>query len=628
MIVRLSRLPRRAKQIVVSTADAVVLGVAAWLGFAIRYGTVDPPIGDAWWLPIAAILIGLPCFWAFGLYREVTRYVGTLFVLRLAQAAILVTLLLAFAAFIADRAVGVPRAVFATFAMATILGSGGIRVLLREGVRHILSQRAESRVAIFGAGDAGVGLATVLAQDPQRELVGFFDDNRSLAGSRVSGMRVWPSRDLERVVKERSIDTVMLALPEGGWRRRREIFRRLRRIGVRVLTMPTFKEIAEGTAAIDAVRAVDIADLLGRPPIEPRPELLRRCIEGRSVLITGAGGSIGSELCRQILRLNPARVVLLDSCEFNLYRIEQELRTLVSSIPNAASAPEIVAVLGTVLDQLGLERIMSANQVATVYHAAAYKHVPIVECNEIDGARTNVLGTLRTAQAARSSGVSTFVLISTDKAVRPTSVMGATKRMAEMILQAIQADEISGGGTTRFVMVRFGNVLGSSGSVVPLFTEQIRGGGPVTVTHPDVTRYFMTIPEASELVLQAAAMGDGGDVFVLDMGEPVRIVDLARSMIELAGREVRDATNPDGDIEIRFSGLRPGEKLTEELVIGDEVERTGHPGILRARERFMPFDEFEPWLQRLEAAVDQHDTNTIRNVLRSVVSGYTERVRN
>jgi len=625
MIVRLNRLSRRTKQVAIASADAVALAGAAWLAFAIRYGTFDPPIGDAWWLPMAAVLIGLPVFWASGLYREVTRYVGTQFVLRLVQSVVLVTLLLAFAAFIADRGSDVPRTIFAPFAMAAIIGSGGIRVLLREGVRQILSRRAASRVAIFGAGHAGVGLGTVLAQDPTRELVAFFDDDPSVVGSHLASVRVWSSRDLERIVAERNIDTVMLALPEGGWRRRREIFRRLRRNGVRVLTVPTFKEIADGIVGVENVREVAIGDLLGRPQIRPEPALLRRCIDGRSVLVTGAGGSIGSELCRQILRLGPSRLVLLDSSEFNLYQIEMELRSLAAS---AGIQVPIVAVLGSVLDELGLERLMKQNRVATVYHAAAYKHVPIVEANEVEGARTNVLGTVRTAQAARTTGVSTFVLVSTDKAVRPTSVMGATKRMAELVLQAIQADEVSSGGTTCFVMVRFGNVLGSSGSVVPLFAEQIRAGGPVTVTHPDVTRYFMTISEASELVLQAAAMGDGGDVFVFDMGEPVRIVDLASSMIELAGREVRDAQNPDGDIEIRFTGLRPGEKMTEELVIGDEIERTTHPGILRASERFMPLAQLEPWLQRLQAAVDGHDAAAVRSILHSVVAGYAQRVRN
>jgi FlaA1/EpsC-like NDP-sugar epimerase len=396
-------------------------------------------------------------------------------------------------------------------------------------------------------------------------------------------------------------------------------------MGVRVMLVPTLTEIADGTARVDSIRPIRIEDLLGRAPVEPRTELLSRNTSSANVMITGAGGSIGSELARQVMQQGPRKLVLLDNGEFNLFTIEEELRRAAGS----TSGLQIVSVLASVTDEVRMEQVLREHRIDTLFHAAAYKHVPLVEANEVEGVQVNAIGTLRTAQAAMRCGVASFVLISSDKAVRPTSVMGASKRLAEKILQALsdaQHNQPAGGAgarrTTRFTMVRFGNVLGSSGSVVPQFTEQIRRGGPLTVTHPEMLRYFMTIPEASSLVIQAGAMGNGGDVFVLDMGDPVRIVDLARSMIRLTGFTERTPQRPHGDIEIAFTGLRPGEKLFEELLIGKDCEPTDHPGILRANEEFTPWEQLERIIQRFEAAIDRHDVSEVRSLLEATVRGY------
>ncbi|MDA0215410.1 MAG: nucleoside-diphosphate sugar epimerase/dehydratase, partial [Planctomycetota bacterium] len=476
-------------------------------------------------------------------------------------------------------------------------------------------------------------LVSMLTQDQRTKIVGFIDDDPKRAGTKIRSVPVYSAENIRQVVREIRADTVLLALPESSRRRRREIFQELTALGLRVMLVPTLKEIAEGTAQTDAVRVMKIEDLLGRASVEPVTELLSRNISGANVLVTGAGGSIGSEIARQVLLQGPRRLVVLDNCEFNLYTIENELRRLVGT----ASGVQIVSVLASVLDTLRLERVMSENAIDTIYHAAAYKHVPIVEANEIEGVNVNVLGTLCAAQAARRTGVASFVLISTDKAVRPTSVMGASKRLAEKCLQAltdldvrfhfvVSKDRAIPKRRTRFTMVRFGNVLGSSGSVVPYFTEQIRRGGPVTLTHMDITRYFMTIPEASSLVIQAGAMGNGGDVFVLEMGEPIRIVDLARTMIRLAGYTEKSEEHCNGDIEIQVTGLRPGEKLYEELLIGDNCGPTEHAAIMQARENFIPWEELEPSIEALEAAIDQHDVSRVRLILRKLVSGYGNQV--
>ena len=634
MLATLEKLSRRGKQLIAVISDAAVLSFAMWAALAIRLETLWPNTQgrSLFIICLLAMIVGLPCCYGFGLYREVTRYVGLRFAVRVGYAVCATSLILAFLEFMNDRANGLPRSAILIFWMLSILGIGGSRAVARYILRSP-SQRACSRTLIYGAGDVGAGLVSMLTQDQRTKIVGFIDDDPKRAGTKIRSVPVYSAENIRQVVREVRADTVLLALPESSRRRRREIFQELTALGLRVMLVPTLKEIAEGTAQTDAVRVMKIEDLLGRASVEPVTELLSRNISGANVLVTGAGGSIGSEIARQVLLQGPRRLVVLDYCEFNLYTIENELRRLVGT----ASGVQIVSVLASVLDTLRLERVMSENAIDTIYHAAAYKHVPIVEANEIEGVNVNVIGTLRAAQAARRTGVASFVLISTDKAVRPTSVMGASKRLAEKCLQAladfdvrfnldVSKDRAIPKRRTRFTMVRFGNVLGSSGSVVPYFTEQIRRGGPVTLTHMDITRYFMTIPEASSLVIQASAMGNGGDVFVLDMGEPIRIVDLARTMIRLAGYTEKSVEHCNGDIEIQVTGLRPGEKLYEELLIGDNCGPTEHVAIMRARENFILWEEIEPSIEALEAAIDQHDVLRVRSILRQLVSGYGNQV--
>jgi len=628
-----SGLPRRGKQLVAVAVDFMIFAAAIWGGVALRLDTFLPEtISDKLLrVTLTAGVIGVVCAWACGLYREITRYIGLRFAVRVAAAVTLATLLVGFEWFMVDRAEGLPRTALINFWLIALIGVGGARAFARTFLRFAAPVPA-SRVVIYGAGDVGAGLVALLAQDQRSKVVAFVDDERSRVGSMVRSVPVHSSAMLEPLIRSLRADTLLLALPEHARRRRREVFNQISAMGVRVMLVPTLTEIADGSARVDSIRPVRIEDLLGRPPVEPRTELLRRNTASANVLITGAGGSIGSELARQVLQQGPRKLVLLDNCEFNLYTIEEELRHAVGS----SSGPQIVSVMASVTDPVRMEQVIREHRIDTLYHAAAYKHVPLVEANEVEGVLVNAFGTLRTAQAAMRCGVRSFVLVSTDKAVRPTSVMGASKRLAEKVLQALaetqrggvsaKVSDATGVGsasrTTRFTMVRFGNVLGSSGSVVPQFTMQIRRGGPVTVTHPEMTRYFMTIPEASSLVIQAGAMGSGGDVFVLDMGEPVRIMDLARSMIRLTGFTERTAEHPHGDIEIAFTGLRPGEKLFEELLIGKDCEPTDHPGILRADEEFLPWEDLERILQRFEAAIDRHDVSEVRDLLRTAVRGY------
>ncbi|MDZ7810099.1 MAG: nucleoside-diphosphate sugar epimerase/dehydratase [Arhodomonas sp.] len=490
---------------------------------------------------------------------------------------------------------------------------GATRFLTRAWLQ-VLCRRSddEQRVIIYGAGSAGVQTASALRNSYGYDPVAFVDDDPALQGVVMQGMRVHPPAELESLARTHGADEVLLAIPSASRSRRREIIRRLERTPLHVRTLPDLSDLVSGRARVNEFREVDVEDLLGRAPVAPDNALLSAAIRGKTVMVTGAAGSIGSELCRQILRLAPARLLLFELSEFGLYRLERELR---ATARRHDLDVEVVGLLGSVTHRRRLQRVMSAFGVNTVYHAAAYKHVPMVEHNVIEGVRNNVFGTLHCAQAAMDAGVGSFVLISTDKAVRPTNVMGATKRLAEMILQALAAER----PRTRFEMVRFGNVLGSSGSVVPLFREQIHAGGPVTVTHPEVTRYFMTIPEAAELVLQAGAMGKGGDVFVLDMGEPIKILDLARRMIHLSGLRVRDEENPYGDIAIEFTGLRPGEKLFEELLIGDNVEPTRHSMILRAREGYLPWPQMTRQLEALDRACRDFDCERLRALLGELV---------
>lgn len=628
MLEWVSRLHRRGKQFLAIVVDAGVLALAMWAALAARLEAWWPQLGDRSivWLCLSAVAVGLPCFYAAGLYREITRYIGLRFAVRVAYAVTCTAVIFAFIAWMNDPSRSLPRSAIIGFWMATLLGVGGSRAVARHLIRSIGS-KVRSRIIIYGASDLGAGLVSLLSQDQKSLVVAFVDDDPSRVGSSVCGVPVHASAKLETVARETGADTVLLALPESCRRRRRELFQQLTTLGIRVMLVPTMSEIADGTARVDSLRALRIQDLLGRPSVEPMTELLTRDTSSANVLITGAGGSIGSEIARKVLRLGPRRLVLLDSSEFNLYTIETELRR---NAPQSGGS-QIVPVLASVMDTVRMERVMAEHAIDTVYHAAAYKHVPIVEANEIEGIATNAIGTLRTAQAAQRMGVKSFVLISTDKAVRPTSVMGASKRLAEKCLQALAQLQTAVPGTdgspardcrTRFTMVRFGNVLDSSGSVVPLFMEQIRRGGPITLTDEGITRYFMTIPEAATLVIQAGSMGSGGDVFVLDMGEPVKIIDLARNMIQLAGYKVKDKDHPAGDIEIVVTGLRPGEKLYEELLIDGNCIATEHPGIFRANEPFVPWPELETKLGVLESALDRHDVADARRQLQAIVSGY------
>ena len=473
--------------------------------------------------------------------------------------------------------------IYSCFALLYVAGS---RFLVRYYLLTRYVQPTVARVAIYGAGDAGARLSTVLSTTRAFDPLIFIDDNKSLHGRMVNGIKVFPPEELPTLIKDRNIDRILLALPTLTRRRRREILSELEPLGVHVQTVPEFEQLVTGDANVGDIREVDVCDLLGRDSVPPKAGLFDACIRDRVVMVTGAGGSIGSELCRQIIGLGPRRLVLFEMSELALYNIERELRTFAEQ--NSLHV-ELVGLIGNAHHKQRMREILQAYRVETVYHAAAYKHVPIVEQNVIEGIYNNVIATWYTAEAAHETDVETFVLVSTDKAVNPTNVMGATKRFAEMVLQGLHHR----GSKTRFCMVRFGNVLASSGSVVPLFNEQIKAGGPVTVTHPEVIRYFMTIPEAAQLVIQAGSMANGGDVFVLDMGKPVRICDLARRMIHLMGLTVRDEQHPDGDIEIAYTGLRPAEKLYEELLIGNNVTGTQHPMILRAIEHFLPWEKVQ-----------------------------------
>jgi FlaA1/EpsC-like NDP-sugar epimerase len=502
---------------------------------------------------------------------------------------------------------------FAIYWALALIYVGGSRLLARGLIQ--IRRQGSDRVAIYGAGVAGAQVASALLSGGRYYPVAFIDDSKGLHGSSINGIEVFGADELPRLIADEGVNTVLLALPSSSRRRRQEILHALEPLAVHVQTVPDISDIVTGRATVEDIQEVDAQDLLGRDPVSPRVELFHACVRGKSVMVTGAGGSIGSELSRQIARLAPIRVILFEMSELALYQIEREVRSIVAQ--NQLDV-EVVALLGNAHHRQRVREVIHSYGVQTIYHAAAYKHVPIVEQNIIEGVHNNVFSTWYTAEAAIDCGVETFVLISTDKSVNPTNVMGATKRLAEIVLQALNER----GSRTRFCMVRFGNVLESSGSVVPLFREQIRQGGPVTVTHPDVIRYFMTIPEATQLVLQAGAIAKGGDVLVLDMGKPVRIQDLARRMIRLMGLTVRDEQNPDGDIEIVYTGLRPAEKLFEELLIGGTVTGTEHPMIMRAVEHSIPWPAVQALLNELLEALNNFDCSAVRELLKRAVAEY------
>jgi FlaA1/EpsC-like NDP-sugar epimerase len=593
-------------------ADVVAIPAALWTALTLRFGSVDHDGQASNWLYVAAIVSSIPFFIRIGLYRAVVRFMGVRAAITICiGVAVSAILMLGINHFSLDREV--PTEVFGIYFALALLYVGATRFGARELLR--IGPASTERVVIYGAGAAGAQLCSALFTSGQFRPVALIDDNKKLQGARVNGFRVLEPGKLHELRRRHGVSLVLLAMPSVSRRRRSEVIETLSSSGFKVLTVPDIREIVSGNARLEEVRDIDVHDLLGRDPVPPDLGLLGACIRGKSILVTGAGGSIGSELCRQIMALSPRRLVLLEVSELALYDIERELR---SQNVRLGARIELVPLLGNAHHKHRVREIMTTFGIQTVYHAAAYKHVPIVEHNMIEGIHNNVFATFNTAEAAMECRVETFVLISTDKAVNPTNVMGCTKRVAEMVLQGMQQRD----GHTRFCMVRFGNVLESSGSVVPLFREQIREGGPVTVTHPDVIRYFMTIPEAAQLVIQAGSMGSGGDVFVLDMGSPVRIADLAKRMIQLAGYTVRDDKHPDGDIEIRFTGLRPAEKLFEELLIGKNVTGTEHPRILRAMEHSLPWEQMRHVIDDLAQCLTRFDCERAREILLRAVPEY------
>lgn len=619
-------LPRAAKRFVALSVDLGLCVLTVWLAFYLRLGEFVALSGTALWAVAASVGIALPIFVVSGLYRAIFRYSGWPALLAVARAVGIYGLLYA-SVFTAVGVTGVPRTVGIIQPILLLLFVGASRALARvwlgDQYLGILKRASRPKVLIYGAGTTGRQLAAAMANSHEMQVAGFLDDDDRLHGHVLNGQPIYNPADLDNLATTLNISDVLLAMPSLSRKRRNEILSQIRVARVAVRTLPSVTDLAQGKVSISDLRELDIDDLLGREPVTPNHILLSKNIVGKVVLVTGAGGSIGSELCRQILAVNPAKLLLIEQSEFALYAIHQELEEKLAGLEGAAP-PALVPLLASVQDDDRMREILSTWHPDTVYHAAAYKHVPLVEHNPAAGIKNNVLGTLRTAQAAAENGVSDFVLISTDKAVRPTNVMGASKRLAEMALQALAATQAGAGeaGATKFSMVRFGNVLGSSGSVVPKFRQQIRDGGPITLTHPEVTRYFMTIPEAAQLVIQAGAMAKGGDVFVLDMGQPVKIIDLARRMVELSGLTVKDEQNPEGDIEIAVTGLRPGEKLYEELLIGDNPKPTVHPRIMKAHEEFIPWAEFETKLTALEMALNVNDVGVIRLMMQQLVAGY------
>ena len=626
-------LPRPVKQLIVILLDVLLAMVSVWAAFYLRIDQTGLPLYQQWYVYLLAPLLAFPVFIRFGLYRAIFRYTGMAALASTAKATGIYAVLF-FGALLFFKWDGVPRSIGLIQPLLFLLLVGATRAIARFWLADwsAKSSHTEGRLLIYGAGEAGVQTASALGVGKRFVLLGFIDDHETKIGRSINGVNIMAPGDVAGAVERMGVTDILLAMPSLGRAQRNEIIARLRSLPVHVRTLPGMFDLASGRVALQDFQELDVEDLLGREPVPPDAALLARNLAGNVVLVTGAGGSIGGELCRQIIIENPRQLVLVDHNEFGLYSIHRELLGLCV---NNKVQIEITPLLASVGNFGRLKEIFQLYKPATVYHAAAYKHVPLVEINPSEGVFNNIFGTLNTARAAMESSTAHFVLVSTDKAVRPTNVMGATKRMAEMVLQALaastslrfllpdgtQTDDVP--NTTLFSMVRFGNVLDSSGSVVPLFRKQMMDGGPLTVTHAEVTRYFMTIPEAAQLVLQAGAMAQGGDVFVLDMGQPVKIIDLARRMAQLAGLSVRDHQNPDGDIDIVITGLRPGEKLYEELLIGDNPETTSHERIMKAREDFVPWAVLAPLLVKMRHAAVRSDEPAIRAILLQLVHGYT-----
>lgn len=598
-------LSRPLKRSVSVLIDAMLLTVAFWGGYWVRLDMAIPIRSLHYWELLALLIpVTVFIFAKLGLYRAVLRYVGFKVLWTVSLGIFLSTLCLVTFSFFFE--IFLPRTVSVIYFSFAVLLIGGVRLFFRMLVNRGKGSRVP--VLIYGAGSSGRQLQLALNQGQEFFPVAFVDDAPHLRKALIQGNNVYSPDDIGELIMRFGVKKILLAIPSASRVVRQDVLRRLEPFPCEVLSIPGMADLVGGKAQINELKEVSIEDLLGRDPVAPIPELLNANITGKRVMVTGAGGSIGSELCRQIIRCKPEKLVLFELSEYGLYAIDKELNELCE---NESIDVEIVPLLGSVQRQNRLFTIMSNFRIQTVYHAAAYKHVPLVEYNVVEGVRNNIFGTLYSAQAAIEAGVETFVLISTDKAVRPTNTMGATKRLAELILQALASAQ----NYTRFCMVRFGNVLGSSGSVVPLFRRQIRNGGPLTVTHPDIIRYFMTIPEASQLVIQAGAMGHGGDVFVLDMGQPVRIIELAYRMIRLSGLTLKNEQNPNGDIEVKITGLRPGEKLFEELLIGDNVLGTHHPRIMKANEQLLPWAELRALLLKIDVACHQFDHEQLRHLL-------------
>lgn len=613
-------LPRWAKRFVAICADVVLCILTVWFAYYLRLGEFIGLVENDYWLQgivratLASVVISVPIFIGLRFYYVIFRHgveIATVVRGLVVYGAVYATI------FTLIGVEGVPRTIGIIQPILLLLSLRLLRIIVNQGLndsyKNIRGGGKQAKVLIYGAGEAGRQLASAIGADLHMKMLGFIDDNPSFRGNKIAGYRVYSSSDLNKIVSTLCVTHVLLAMPSIGLKRRNEIVNLIKPLHVSVRTLPSVSDLANGKVSVSDIRDLDVMDLLGRDAVDPDVALLVKNIEGRVILVTGAGGSIGGELCRQILAANPTVLLLVEQSEPALYLIHQELEKRV-----AGREIVLVPLLASIQNETRLSQIISTWRPHALYHAAAYKHVPIVEYNQSEGIANNVFGTLHLANLAFKYGVSDFVLVSTDKAVRPTNMMGASKRLAEIILQSLAACKPQ----TKFCMVRFGNVLGSSGSVVPKFREQIEGGGPVTVTHPEITRYFMTIPEAAQLVIQAAALARSGDVCVLDMGEPVKILGLARRMIELSGLTVKENGCSEGDIEIQIIGLRPGEKLYEELLIGNNPQSTPHPKIMVATEELIPWADLEVGLKALACALDKNDVKSIRSLMKTLVSGF------
>lgn len=613
----LFRAPRPVKRLISVFADLFFIIAAFWAAMLVRLDTPTIFSNQQYWF-LLLFLVPLSLFInvKLGLYRAVIRYINSKAATSIGIAVFFSTLSLILLSYYFK--VPLPRTVPIVFATFLIMLVGGSRFLVRISLSDV-EKKTKERVIIYGAGSSGRQLAQSLTQGSEYSPIAFIDDDEKIQKSIIQGITVFSRNEINQLIQQYGVERILLAMPRENKNHIAKVLNNLENLSVEILSIPGSADLVSGNAKIDELHEVSIEDLLGRNPVKPNQSLLQANIKNKVVMITGAGGSIGSELCRQILKQRPTKIILMELSEYALYKINGELSSLASKLDYDLT---IVPLLGSVQHKNRLLTIMRTFGVQTIYHAAAYKHVPVVEHNVIEGVRNNIFGTLFVAEAAIEAQVETFVLISTDKAVRPTNVMGTTKRMAELVLQALAEKSKEAKGKTRFCMVRFGNVLGSSGSVVPLFRKQIKSGGPVTVTHPEIIRYFMTIPEASQLVIQAGAMGKGGDVFVLDMGDPVKIADLAAKMIRLSGMTVIDSSNPDGDIAIEYTGLRPGEKLFEELLIGDDITQTDHRRIMSAHETWLPWPELEKILVKLDEACHQFAHEEIRRLMLLAPTGF------